>query len=416
MFRRPLSLIIGLRYTRAKRRTHFVSFISGASFIGIAIGVMVLITALSIMNGFNQQIRERFFAITPAVTVMTTQNISATWQALAKEVSEVPQVTGVAPYVAGNGMIMQGKQFSGISLMGILPSEEQKISPLSSTLKAGKLSSLAPGKFHAVIGEELAEYLHVTLGDTLLVMTPQTTVSLAGVFPRSKVFTITGIYHTMGGLYDRSLVFISMQDAERLFLPEQRESGLHVQLRDLYLAPEITEVLQQQLPMGYGVTDWTAQFGAFFEALAMEKTILYVVLLLIVAVAAFNLVSSLVMVVNEKRADIAILRTLGASPRTILLSFVVQGAIVGLLGIFLGVLCGVALAANVTVIADGLQQLFHIQFVRESVFFINFVPSEILLSDVVGVSVAAFCLSLLATIYPALMAAKTEPAEALRYE
>lgn len=377
---------------------------------------MVLITALSIMNGFNQQIRERFFAITPAVTVMTTQNISATWQALAKEVSEVPQVTGVAPYVAGNGMIMQGKQFSGISLMGILPSEEQKISPLSSTLKAGKLSSLAPGKFHAVIGEELAEYLHVTLGDTLLVMTPQTTVSLAGVFPRSKVFTITGIYHTMGGLYDRSLVFISMQDAERLFLPEQRESGLHVQLRDLYLAPEITEVLQQQLPMGYGVTDWTAQFGAFFEALAMEKTILYVVLLLIVAVAAFNLVSSLVMVVNEKRADIAILRTLGASPRTILLSFVVQGAIVGLLGIFLGVLCGVALAANVTVIADGLQQLFHIQFVRESVFFINFVPSEILLSDVVGVSVAAFCLSLLATIYPALMAAKTEPAEALRYE
>lgn len=414
--KKPLSLIIGLRYTRAKRRNHFISFISLASLLGIALGVTVLITVLSVMNGFNQQIRERFFAITPAVTVTTGENISAAWPNLVRTAKTLPDVVDAAPYVSGNGMIMKGTQFAGVTLMGISPALEAGVSNLKNHLVRGNLSDLRKGEFNAVIGKGLADMLGLVVGDTMSVFTPQTNITLMGVFPRFKIFHVVGIYHTTGGLYDAGLIFVNRQDAQVLFLNGQRMSGVHIRLHDLYDAPRVSQQLEQILTPEYSVTNWTIQFGAFFEALAMEKTMLFVILLLIVAVAAFNLVSTLVMVVNDKRADIAILRTLGARPRTIMLTFVVQGAVIGLWGILLGLVGGLVLASNVTRIANYIQDVFHIQFVRSSVFFINFVPSRISAHDVIAVCLATFAFSLLATIYPAILAFRTQPAEALRYE
>lgn len=412
----PLSLIIGLRYTRAKRRNHFISFISLASLLGIALGVTVLITVLSVMNGFDQQIRQQFFAITPAVTVLTNQDISHSWESLTHAAKTLPDVAEAAPYVSGNGMIMKGTQFAGVTLMGILPKEEARVSQLEKHVVKGNIDSLQPGQFHVLIGQGLADSLNLQLGDEINVLTPQTNVTLVGIFPRYKEFRISGIYHTTGGLYDAGLLFIHMKDAEKLFLPGQRQSGIHIRLHNLYQAPYVTQQLQNMLSPDFAITNWTIQFGAFFQALAMEKTMLFAILLLIVAVAVFNLVSTLVMVVNDKRADIAILRTLGARPRTILLTFIVQGMVIGLMGTLLGILGGLLLAFHVTELANYLQHLLHVQFVRSDVYFINFLPSKIEWLDVLHVSLAALGLSLLATIYPAILAFRTEPAEALRYE
>lgn len=412
----PLSLIIGLRYTRAKRRNHFISFISLASLLGIALGVAVLITVLSVMNGFDQQIREKFFAITPAVTVMTQQNLSKTWENIVNAAKTIPAVADAAPYVSGNGMIMQGTRFAGVTLMGILPTNEARVSHLNKHMVQGDVNSLGNGQFHVLMGETLARSLGVSVGDVINVLTPQTNVTLVGVFPRYKTFHITGIYHTTGGLYDAGMLFINMHDAEKLFLPGQRESGVHIRLHNLYQAQSVTDVLQQTLSSDYAITNWTIQYGAFFQALAMEKSMLFAILLLIVAVAAFNLVSTLVMVVNDKRADIAILRTLGAQPKTIMMTFVVQGVVIGLLGTLLGLLGGLLLASHVTAIADGLQQLLHVQFVRSDVYFINFLPSKIEWKDVIEVCAATVGFSVIATIYPAWIAYRTQPAEALRYE
>ncbi|OGT33608.1 MAG: ABC transporter [Gammaproteobacteria bacterium RIFCSPHIGHO2_02_FULL_39_13] len=412
----PLSLIIGLRYTRAKRRNHFISFISLASLLGIALGVTVLITVLSVMNGFDQQIRDKFFAITPAVTVFTKQDMSTAWQSLMTKVKTLPDVANAAPYVSGNGMVMQGKQFAGVSLMGIVPLLEKGVSKLNEHVVQGSIDSLQPGKFNVVIGEALARSLSLQIGDQITILTPQTNVTLVGVFPRYKTFRVSGIYHTTGGLYDSNVMFINMIDAQTLFLLGQRDSGVHIRLHNLYEAGEVTHQLQNRLSPDFAITNWTMQFGAFFQALAMEKIMLFVILLLIVAVAAFNLVSTLVMVVNDKRADIAILRTLGARPFSIMMTFVVQGAVVGLLGIALGLMGGLLLSSSITAIANYVQTLFHVQFVRSDVFFINFVPSKIVLKDVIEVCAATMAFCLIATIYPAIIAFRTQPAEALRYE
>ena len=413
---KPLSLYIGLRYTRAKRRNHFISFISLASMLGIALGVMVLITVLSVMNGFDYQIRHRFFSIAPQVTVMTGPDLSSSWPNLIKQTTNLPGVAAVAPYASGNAMLLQGSQMAGVKLMGVLPNYEKKVSRLSEQMIAGKLDSLQPGSFHILIGKSLAFAFGLTIGDKIKVLTPQTNVTLLGVFPRIKMFTVTGIYHSAGGLFDSSVAYINMKDAQTLFLLGQRESGVHLKLFNLYQAPEVSAQLAQQLSDQYAITDWTTQFGAFFQALAMEKTILFIVLLLIIAVAAFNLVSSLVMMVNDKRADIAILRTLGIRPKTVLMIFMVQGLTIGIIGTLLGIAGGLLLASHVTEIANFLQNTFGFQFVRSSVFFIDFVPSRIVSADVWHVCFAALALSLIATLYPSFVASRVQPAEALRYE
>lgn len=414
---KSLAFYIGSRYTRAKTRNGFISFISLASMLGIALGVTVLITALSVMNGFNDEIKTRFFALMPQMSVLTNQSLHSDWRQLAKQVEQVPGVTGVAPFVAGKGIIMSHGDAFGVEAQGILPSTEAKVSDLQGKMVTGTLRSLQPGKFNIIIGQTLADDLGVDVGDKITVFTPQTSVTLAGVFPRYRRFTITGIFHASNAFgFDLAYAYMNMSDAARVFPASHGTRGVHIRVSNIYDVGRMSAQLASQLPPGYLVTNWTQSNGAFFQAIWMEKTILFVILMLIIAVAAFNLVSTLVMVVNDKRADIAILRTLGASPGTILRTFLVQGLIIGVIGTLLGVVGGVILATYATNIVNWYQSTFHVQLLQSSVFFVNYLPSKIEWSDVVIVTVLAVVLSLLAALYPAWMAFKTQPAEALRYD
>lgn len=415
---KSLAFYIGLRYTRAKKRNGFVSFISLASMLGIALGVTVLITALSVMNGFNEQIKARFFALIPEVQVLTGSHLDSSWQELAKKIAAMPQVTGVAPFASGKGIIMKDGQVYGVDVKGILPDQEAAVSKLPQKMVAGSLDSIAKaGTYNIIIGQTLADDMGVTLGDKITLFTPQTSISLAGVFPRYRRFTISGIFHASDAFaFDTSYAFVNMTDAEHVFPAGRGTSGLDIDLQDMYQVGPVTATIQQWVPPGVIVTNWTRSNGAFFQAIYMEKTILFVILLLIIAVAAFNLVATLVMVVNDKRADIAILRTLGARPATILQTFIVQGLIVGVIGTALGLVGGLLLASYATDIVNWYQSTFHVTLLQESVFFVNFLPSKIEAGDVIIVSIVAIVLSLIAALYPAWLAFRTQPAEALRYE
>lgn len=414
---RPLSLFIGLRYTRAKRRNRFISFISLASILGIALGVTVLITVLSVMNGFDYQIRTRFFSMVPQVTVFTNESLRDAWQPLQKALSGVSAVKAMAPYVSGNGILVRGNQVTGLQIMGIDPQREVKISAIGDKMVSGQLSDLKPGQFNVVIGQDLAVRLGVKVGDKINLFTPHATVTLMGTFPRVKRLNVIGIFHTSSGFgFDNTVAFVSLGDAEKLFPVSEGARGFHLKLDDIYAAGSVTRTLQSMLPPQFQLTNWMMQFGAFFSALAMEKTMLFIILLLIVAVAAFNLVSTLVMVVNDKRADIAILRTLGATPGMILRTILVTGCMIGLLGTLLGLLGGLLLASHVTQITDTLQRFFGVQFVDASVYFIDYLPSRIEPWDVFHVCLIALGLSVVATLYPAWIAFRTQPAEALRYD
>lgn len=415
---RSLAFYIGLRYTRAKKRNGFVSFISLASMLGIALGVTVLITALSVMNGFNEQIKARFFALIPQIQVLTGSSVADSWLAMSKHIEQIPQVVGVAPFASGKGIIMKGGQVYGVDVKGILPDQEAKVSHLTQKMIAGSLNSIAKaGTYNIIIGQTLADDLGVSIGDKITLFTPQTSISLAGVFPRYRRFTVSGIFHASDAFaFDTSYAFINMTDAEHVFPPGHGTSGLDINLKDMYQVGAVSEQIREWLPPGYIVTNWTRTNGAFFQAIYMEKTILFVILLLIIAVAAFNLVATLVMVVNDKRADIAILRTLGARPGMILRTFLVQGLVVGVIGTILGLIGGLLLASYATAIVNWYQTTFHVKILQESVFFVNFLPSKIQVSDVITVSIVAIVLSLIAALYPAWLAFRTQPAEALRYE
>lgn len=414
---RPLSLYIGLRYTRAKQRNHFISFISLASMLGIALGVAVLITVLSVMNGFDYQIRTHFFAIAPEVSILSNRNVNEYWQSLQSQVDQDPAVKASAPYVSGMGMLNNQGTVSGVDVVGIIPSEEDRISALSKVMVKGSLEGLSAGTYRMVIGQQLADRLGLSLGDSVTLFTPQAATTPFGVLPQFRRFTISGIFNTKSGFgFDNGVAYVHLQDAQKLFPAPQVTTGLHIKLNSIYQAPAVSERLQQKLPDNFMITNWTDQYGAFFSAIAMEKTMMFVILLLIVAVAVFNLVSTLVMVVNEKRSDIAILRTLGASPRMIMMVFIIQGAIVGIIGTILGIIGGIILALNATNIVNFIQKIFHVQFIKASVFFVDYLPSLLQWKDVLNVSWIALLLSLLATIYPAIVAFRTQPAEALRYE
>jgi lipoprotein-releasing system permease protein len=414
---KPLSLFIAWRYVRAKKRNRFVSFISLASMLGIALGVTVLITVLSVMNGFDAVIQSKFFALAPQLTLFVPYDKMSQWQSIQKKITPIKQIQAAAPFSSGQGMLILGQQIRGLRFVGITPKAERNISKIGDHILGGKLESLTPGSFNLIVGQSLAMHTGLAVGDKVNVFTPQTSVTLAGIFPRYRQFTISGIFHVSDGFgFGNSVAYMNRQDAMHLFGSEQSQNGLHITLHNVFQAQAVNQQLQKLFPPQYMLSDWTQTFGAFFSALQMEKMILFIILLLIVAVAAFNLVSSLVMVVNDKKSDIAILRTIGASPGLILRSFILQGALIGFIGTALGLLGGVLLASHVTVIANWLQNTFHIQFVRADVFFVNYVPSKIHLHDLVQVCSLAFAFSLAATIYPAWMAFKTEPAEALRYE
>lgn len=414
---RPVAIFIGLRYTRAKRRNHFISFISLMSMLGIALGVLVLITVLSVMNGFDSEIKKRVFSMVPPVTVGSVTNAISNWQEAEKIILKSPSTKAVAPYVSGEVMLTNAGLVSPVMLLGVQPSEEQNISQLANKLIAGNLSDLSPGSYNVILGEELANRLNASVGDKITVITPQVSLSAAGVIPRFKRFRVSGIFYAGSGFgFDNSWAFINLADAQKLFLMGSTVSGIHVNIDDVYAAPRVSEQLAQVLGPSARVTNWTEQFGEYFRAVNMEKTMMFFILMLIIAVAVFNLVCTLVMVVNDKEADIAILRTLGATPRMVMMIFIVQGAIVGIIGTALGMIGGIALASNVTDVVNWIEHVFHVQFISSNIYFVNYLPSKIEWPDVWKICTAALGLSLIATLYPAWRASRTEPVEALRYE
>jgi lipoprotein-releasing system permease protein len=412
---RPLPLFIGLRYTRAKKKNHFVSFISLSSMLGIGLGVMVLITVLSVMNGFDEQIHKRFFGMAPEITITGENDTINDWQGLEQQLKGIPGVKSIAPFVGGQGLLTHEGQVVPVVLTGILPELEEKVTHLKKKLLMGDMDHLQ--HFGIILGKGLAMNLGVAVGDSVTIMIPQATVTPAGMIPRFKRFTVSGVFSAGTGFnFDTKLAFIHLSDAQKLMQLGDAVSGLKLKINDVYQAPAMSRQIAEKLGFDYQVSNWTQQFGAFFEAVKMEKTMMFLILLLIIAVAAFNLVSSLVMVVNDKQAEIAILRTIGATPSTILWIFIVQGMMVGFVGTFLGLVGGIVLALNATTIVNGLQSLFNVHILSSSIYFVDYLPSKILASDLWLVCFMALVMSFLATIYPAWRASKTVIAEALHYE
>jgi lipoprotein-releasing system permease protein len=413
---RPLELYIGLRYTRAKRRNHFISFISLISIMGIGLGVAALITVLSVMNGFEQELRTRILGMASHASISGYQQPLADWQGTAQLALQHPEVVGVAPYVAGEVMLTKGSKVSGALVRGILPEREPAVSTVGEHMRAGSLQDLLAGEYRIILGSELAYNLGAHVGDHITMVTPQANYSPAGVLPRLRRFQVVGIFEVGMYEYDRGVALVHMEDAARLFKLGDAITGVRLKLEDLFQAPRVSRQLVDQLGGNLRVEDWTRQHANFFRAVQTEKRVMFVILTLIVAVAAFNIVSTLVMVVTDKQADIAILRTLGATPAAILRIFMIQGAMIGMLGTALGIVGGIALALNVETIVPAIEQAFGVQFMPADVYYISDLPSRLDWSDVWRIGVVAFLLSFLATWYPAWRASKTQPAEALRYE
>lgn len=417
---RPLELFIGLRYTRAKRRNHFVSFISLISMLGITLGVTALITVLSVMNGFEKELRHRILGVASHATVTGIDQTLAYWywQPLRQQLDEYPRVEGSAPFIRGEGMLSFAGQVSGSVIRGIEPEYERTVSVVAEKMTFGALDDLQAGEFNIVLGQDLAHRLRVRLGEKVTLIIPQASVTAAGILPRFKRFTVTGIFQIGMYEYDSAMAFIHLQDAAKLYSMGDNISGLRLKLDDMMMAPVISrEIIQTlDLPRGVMVSDWTHQHVNFFQAIRTEKTVMFVILTLIVAVAAFNIVSTLVMTVTDKKSDIAILRTLGMSPGKIMRIFMIQGSVIGLLGTIMGICGGVALAQNVGVIVPAIESYFGVEFLPADVYYISDLPSELNWNDVIHIGVLSFVLSVVATIYPAWRAARTRPAEALRYE
>ena len=414
---KPLSLFIGLRYIRAKRRNHFVSFISISSTIGIALGIMVLITVLSVLNGFNDEIKNRVFSMAVQLSMSTESNLLPNWQQVASKADTNPNVAASAPYIASQSMMTANGAVSGAMVFGIVPELESKVSELGDKMVMGHLTDLKPQRFGIILGSELASNLGVVPGDKVLLISPVASMTPFGVIPRSKRFTVTGIFDAGSGFgFNDKLAFIDLDDAKVFYNMGENVSGLRFKLNDLYLAPRVLQQLATAFPPDYIFSDWTTSYGSFFQGLALQKTMMAVILFFIIAVAIFNLVSSLVMTVNDKASDIAILRTLGATPRQIMAIFMVQGSVIGLGGMVLGLISGILLSTHVTQLYLLIKDVFHLQLLTSGVFYVDYLPSKMMASDIVLVCVLAVIMSFVANLYPAWRASRTHPVEALRYE
>ena len=413
---RPLPLFIGLRYTRARRRDGFVSFISASSMLGIAIGVMALITVLSVMNGFEKELRERILGMVSHATVNAYGGQLENWEGLVETLQARPEVLGAAPFVSGEAMLTRGGEVTGVLLRGVDPELEGRVSRITDQLIAGDINQLTAGTYQIVIGSRLAQTLGVGVGDALNVVTPEARVTAAGILPRLRRFEVAGIFEVDMAQYDSSMALIHLDDARRLLRLNAGVTGVRLEFADLMSAPRLVRDIALSLPGQYLVSDWTMQHQNFFRAVAMEKTVMFIILMLIVGVAAFNIVSTLVMAVQDKQSDIAILRTLGATPRTIMAIFIIQGSLLGVVGTLFGTAGGIVLALNVETIVPAIEQLFSADFISGDIYYINDLPSDLRLGDVWRITLAAFALSLLATLYPAWRASRIAPAEALRHE
>ena len=412
----PYELCVGLRYTRAKRRNHFISFISLTSMIGIALGATALITVISVMNGFERELRERILGVASHATISGIDGSLEGWESLAAAAEAHPEVVGAAPFVELQGMLTHAGQVRGVLIRGVSPAREPRVSEVGGYLVEGDFESLAPGRFHVLLGRDLALRLDATLGGRVTLVAPQARITPAGVLPRMRRFTVTGIFEAGHAQYDTSLAVIHLEDAQRLLRLGAAVSGLRVKLADMFDAPRVSRELARSFGGAYWLRDWTQHHANFFRALKIEKTVMFVILTLIVAVAAFNLVSTLIMVVTDKEADIAILRTLGASQSGILSIFVVQGTVIGVAGTLAGVAGGVALATHVETLVPAIESFFGTKFLSPQIYYISAVPSEMRWRDVTAVGSVAFVMSVLATLYPAWKASRIQPVEALRHE
>lgn len=412
----PFEWRIGLRYLRAKRRNHFISFISLISFLGIALGILALVTILSIMNGFHEEVRHRMLSMTAHMTVTGTGDRLDDWKPLSQELLRSSAVMGIAPNVNKLGLAAFNGRSQGAMIKGVDPHRESEVSNVGEKMFIGQLSDLKEGDYNIIIGKELSGSLGVGVGDKLTLVTPEGTTTAVGFVPKMKRFTVVGIFEVGMHEYDANLTLIHIKDAQSLFGLGDAVSGLQLKVSDMFDIPAMRESIGSVISRTVYVTDWTQQHANFFAALQLEKRMMFIGLALIVMVAAFNIISTMVMVVTDKRSDIAILRTIGATPASVMTIFIVQGMAIGVIGMLIGVAGGVAVANNIDVIVPAIEQLFGFKFFPANIFYISFVPSKLEWEDVWQVASMTFVLSLFATLYPAWQASQIQPAEALRYE
>ena len=409
---KPVSLYVGLRYTRAKRRNHFISFGSLTSILGLTLGVAVLIIVLSVMNGFDRELQQRILGMVPQASILGYKPF-AEWKQVIDEAQQHSEVRAAAPFIQLQGMLTNKGSVSGVFLTGIEPDYEKHVSIIAEHMQGGAVAELTPGSFNMVLGSGLASSLGLALGDKVTLVLPEASVTPAGVLPRFKRFTVSGVFQ-VGAELDSLMAYVNLEDAARLGKIKCQVHGVRLSLHDLFQANTVSWDIVSKLPGQFYASDWTRTHGNLFQAIKLEKTMMALLLMLIVAVAAFNLLSSLVMVVADKTSDIAILRTLGASPRTIMGIFMVQGTFIGVVGTLMGVSLGVVVALNISDFASWLEQVLDTPLFTQ--YFVNYLPSELRIENVIFVSAVALALSFLATIFPARQASKVQPAEALRYD
>jgi lipoprotein-releasing system permease protein len=412
---KPLSLAIGLRYTRAKRRTGFISFISGVSILGIAVGMIALITTIAVMTGFQEEYRTRLLSMVAHATISGVGESLPDWQGAVRLAHRDKRVIGAAPYVEREAML-QANSEQGVLLRGVLPEREGEVSVLAKKMIAGKLSDLQPGKFDLILGKELALELGVGVGDKVTVLVAEGNVTPIGFIPRAKAFTVVGIFEAGMQEYDAGLAVTHMQDAQRLLRMGDGVTGVRLKLTDMWQAYRVADDLANRMGGLYRIRDWTRDNANMFSALKMEKTVMFLLLVLIIGVATFNLLSSLVMVVTDKQADIAILRTLGMRPGAIMRVFMVQGCVIGTLGVVIGVVGGVTLTKNLDAIVALIERMTGVEVMPADVYYISGLPTRLEWSDVGTIAMVGLVLCFLATLYPAWRAARIDPANALRYE
>ena len=413
---RPFELFVGLRYTRAKRRTHFISFISIASMLGIALGIAALITVMSVMNGFEKEIRARLLGAAAHIQVLGLDKGLADWESVAREAKSHPQVEHAAPFVDAQALLSTGTAVRGVYVRGVVPDLEEQVADFGKHMLKGNLADLRPGEFGIVLGIGLARSLGLRQGDKVTLLAPGGLVTPAGLMPRHKQFTVTGIFAVDHNELDSALALVRMEDAQVMYRLDSSVTGVRLKVKNLDDAPRIARDLTRIIRTEANLSDWTQQNANYFRAIQIEKRMMFIILTLIIAVAAFNLVSTLVMVVTDKHPDIAILRTLGASPASIMKIFVVQGAVIGIIGTLLGVVIGILMALNVDVVVPAVERLFNFQILSREVYYISELPSDLHWRDVWSVAVVSLFLAFVATIYPSWRASRVNPAEALRYE